>query len=226
MQKKYYSVHKLGLVPIELGASDWKDSPHFFEHATLKIFMHIFYFNLVSSFQTIDLCTNALSVTWLQLLGFKYFFKRKLNVSLLKVVIVNTNWARKSLFLRVNDPFWLPFATPEILHVQGDATQVNLQVTFSVEAQSWASGAFAICLIYIGINCFLYLNFVALPLFVKLFWEVTFSAKNLSLESARIKRKFDTKFLVKIDKIGFIAIFELDTIVAANSGNHSHAAIF
>jgi len=106
------SNHKFWLVPVEFRSSDWQSSAHLFKHTFLQSFVHIFNSFLVPTFKCIDLKTNSWAIGCCQSNWIESFAQIELNVSVLKVVIVDANTATQWTVLSINSPLWLPFSTP------------------------------------------------------------------------------------------------------------------
>ena len=78
--------------------------------------------------------------------------QRKLNVSLLKVVIINAHNPTKRLVLRIDNPLGLPLAAPKGLVIQVDATDVNLEALLCVETERSASRALFVRASHVGLK--------------------------------------------------------------------------
>lgn len=128
------SIHHHSWVgPVEFLSSDGHDSPHALEDIT-HCLVHCFQVFLILCLRLIDRGDNAISVSVLQGDIGKFFLETKVDISILKVVIVNLDRTRERVGLCVNHPGSLPFTAPEGIEVGIDATNVNLEVTILVKA--------------------------------------------------------------------------------------------
>ena len=67
-------------------------------------------------------------------------------------MIVNLDWAWKSVVLSVNQPRGLPLSSPKGIKVSVNAADIHLQVSILVEAEACTSGSLLVVSSDIAIN--------------------------------------------------------------------------
>lgn len=129
-----------GVGPVHLGASHGEGAAHPLEDVTHVLVLR-FDGHLVLSFSFADRGQDIVGVGLRKRNVCEGSLQAEVNVSLLEVVVVDLDGARKCVGLGVYKPGGLPLTSPESLEVGVDAADVNLQVAVLVEAETSARRA-------------------------------------------------------------------------------------
>lgn len=101
--------------------------------------MHLFDGHLVGGLNLVDFFYNSCRVASSQRTRGIIFLEVELDVTALKVVVVDPDLAAQSAVLDINKPLSLPLTSPVLLKVQVDTGDVNLDLTSRIETKCGTS---------------------------------------------------------------------------------------
>lgn len=173
-----------------------------------------------------DGCDDARRVGLRQRDVSEILIKSEVDVSILKVMVVDLDGTTQGVGLGVDEPAGLPLTSPEVVEVEVDAADVDLQVALLVEAEAGTRRSILVVDFDVLVNGGFHASFVGAPLLVELFREIARVTKDSRLQGIRVERELDAELGVKVDKrVGWLALLRLDGVLTTDLRDHGDASI-